>query len=434
MNAKFKVLGKNGGQRGIRTPEVVDKGFTVPPIWPLWNLPKIRKKWKEKSKKWFFTITLNFPLVSVLLEPLVGLEPTTIRLQGECSTNWAKVAIICVLAREILSRRRIKSNFFAVFFLHLIILGIISSFIDFMYTQKVKNFLEKKSDTPKLIVIFGPTASGKTDMSIEIAKYLDTEIISTDSRQIYKYMDIGTGKITPEEMQWVKHHMIDIVDPQESFSVWEFHARAKKYMEKMWSQWKIPLLVGGTWLYIESLIFDFHIPKIPASTSLRSTFETLSNDALYTKLMHIDPVYAQEIHPNNRPYIERALEVKILTGKSKKDFRTDKILTYDTLFLYPQIPGGHDVFSQEYREWLYERINQRVQMMFEQGWEQEIRGLLEKWYSFDDAGMNAIGYREFKDYISWEINKHELIKKIQQHSRNYAKRQITWFKKYKKYL
>lgn len=303
-----------------------------------------------------------------------------------------------------------------------------------MYKDKLHRFLEKKSDKKKLIVIFWPTASGKTDMSIDIALELDSEIISTDSRQIFRELDIGTGKITRDEMQGIKHHMIDIVNPNKSFSLGEFQSRAENIMQELWSRDRIPLLVWGTWLYIESLIFDFDMPRIPADTKLRAELDMLSNDELYKKLQEIDSDYAQELHPNNRPYVERAIEVKMLTGKSKKDFRTEKSLRYDTLFLYPQMPEGYDVFSPEYRAWLYERINLRVELMFENWLEEELRELLKKWYHFNDFGLNSIGYREFEDYFSWDITREELIEKIRQNSRKYAKRQITWFRKYEKYL
>lgn len=172
-------------------------------------------------------------------------------------------------------------------------------------------------------------------MSIDIAQFLDTEIISTDSRQIFKYMDIGTGKITLEETKGVKHHMLDIISPDQEFSLGEFQSGAEKIIFDLHSRDKIPMLVGGTGLYIDSLIFDFNLPKVPADENLRKELFELSKDDLYAKLVELDPEYAKELHPNNRPYVERAIEVKMLTGKSKTEFREEKKLKYDVLFLTP---------------------------------------------------------------------------------------------------
>jgi len=296
------------------------------------------------------------------------------------------------------------------------------------YILQINKFLDRDSLKPKLIVIYGPTGSWKTAMSIEIAKHLETEIISTDSRQIFKYMDIWTGKITPEEMQWVTHHMIDILNPDENFSMWDFVRQSQKIMNKLWIKNKIPMLVWGTGLYIDSLIFERNSADVSSDPELRAELDTLSDEDLYTKFQELDPEYAQEIHPNNRPYVERGIEVKMLTWKSKKDFRAEKILLYDVLFLTPACPS-----DCIYREWLYDRINKRVEQMFDAWAEQEVKDVLEKWYNFDDFGMNSIGYREFRWYFEWDMSREEVIAKIQQNSRNYAKRQLTWFKKYEKY-
>ena len=289
------------------------------------------------------------------------------------------------------------------------------------YQAELTHFLEKKSDKPKCIVIYGPTACGKTAMSIDIARQLGTEIISTDSRQIFRGMDIGTGKIRQEEKERIIHHMIDIIKPSQSYSVGEYKLEAEKYMQEILNRGKIPLLVWGTGLYIDSLIYESSIGAMPSDTELRKSFDILSDSELYAKLEALDPEYALEIHPHNRPYIERALEVKTLSGKSKKDFRSEKELRYETLFLTPYLWD---------REALYSRINQRVAMMFDEGLEAEVRGLIEAWYSEFDFGMKSIWYSEFFPYFSWEISLQEIQNRIAQHSRNYAKRQITWFKKY----
>lgn len=298
-----------------------------------------------------------------------------------------------------------------------------------MYKDTVKNFLAKPTEKQKLIVIYGPTGSGKTAMSIEIAKLLATEIISTDSRQIFKYMDIWTGKITKEEMQWVPHHMIDIVNPDEEFSMWEFVRQSSRILEELYEKDKIPMLVGGTWLYIDSLIFERNAAQVGSDTKLRWKLDTLTNQELYNKLVEIDPVYADELHPNNRPYIERWIEVMMLTGKSKTEFRAPKKLLYDVLFLTPDSPTW-----VVYREWLYDRINRRVEMMFDSWALKEVKNLLDVGYKFGDFWMDSIWYSEFEKFFLWEMSKQEVISQIQQNSRNYAKRQLTWFKKYQKYI
>jgi len=226
-------------------------------------------------------------------------------------------------------------------------------------------------------------------------------------------------------MEGVAHHMLDIVEPNEEFSMWEFVRQSSWIMKKLWGNNKIPMLVGGTWLYIDSLIFERNAARVGADPELRKKLDLLSNQELYEKLQQIDPEYARELHPNNRPYIERAIEVKMLTGKSKSEFRAPKKLLYDVLFLTPEAPEG-----VVYREWLYDRINKRVEMMFDAGALKEVEWLLEKWYMFGDFWMNSIWYWEFEKYFSWDISREKLISQIQQNSRNYAKRQLTWFRKY----
>lgn len=298
------------------------------------------------------------------------------------------------------------------------------------YSWELKSFLQKQSEKQKIVVIYGPTGAGKTAMSIDIAKMLETEIISTDSRQIYRGMDIGTGKITKEEMQGVPHHMINIIDPDEKYSVGAFKKSSELIIQKLHKDWKIPMLVGGTGLYIDSLIFDMNLASSSHNESLREKFKTLSTSGLYKWLQDIDPEYAEELHPNNRPYIERGIEVKIVTGKSKRDFREERQLKYEVLFLTPKWPENSE---QNYRQWLYERINLRVEQMFVCGLEQEVRNLILEWYIEEDEGMKAIGYQEFFPYFRDEISREECMEQIRQYSRNYAKRQLNWFSKYEKY-
>jgi tRNA dimethylallyltransferase len=295
-----------------------------------------------------------------------------------------------------------------------------------LFQNKIKKFLEKKWDKQKIIVIYWPTASWKTALSIDVAKKLDTEIISTDSRQIFKEMNIWTAKITKEEMGWVKHHMIDIIEPNREYSVWEFKKQAEEIISDLIWKWKIPILAWWTWLYIDSLIYDFEIPKVPADWELRKKLEQEAkefwNEFLYKKLLELDLEYAKTLHPNNVQYVIRALEIKILTWKSKSDFIQEKIPKYDILFLTPYDWN---------REKLYERINKRVDLMFEQGLLEEVKILLKK-YKKTDFWLKTIWYAEIIDYLDWEISLDEAKDKIKQNSRNYAKRQLTWFRKYEK--
>jgi len=292
--------------------------------------------------------------------------------------------------------------------------------------KDLKKFLEKKSEKNKIIVIYWPTACGKTDLSIKIAKFLNSEIISTDSRQIFKWLDIWTGKVTEEEKEGIIHHMIDIIEPNQEYSVWEFKKEAEKIIKNIFRKWKIPILCWWTWLYIDSLIYDFKIPKVPADLILREKLEEerikFWNEFIWKKLQEIDPDYASELHPNNYRYVIRALEVKILTWKSKKEFREEKNLKYDTFFITPYDWN---------REKLYEKIDLRIKSMFENWLLEEVRNLLTK-YKKTDFWMQTIWYKEIIDFFEWKLNFDDCVALVQKHNRNYAKRQLTWFRKYEK--
>ena len=294
-----------------------------------------------------------------------------------------------------------------------------------MFEQEIKTFLEKKTDKNKLIVIYGPTASGKTALSIDLAKQLETEIISTDSRQIFKEMNIWTAKITSEEMDGVKHHMIDIISPDRDYSVWEFQTEAEIIINDLIGKWKIPILAWWTGLYIDSLIYDFNIPKVLANWDLRKKLEAEAkefwNDYVYDKLKQIDPENYHKVHKNNVQYVIRAIEVKMLSWKSKYEQKVEKISKYDILFLTPY--DGD-------REKLYDRINLRVEMMFEAWLLDEVENLLKK-YKKTDFWLKTIWYSEVIEYLDWKITLEQAKDKIKQNSRNYAKRQLTWFRKYK---
>ena len=292
--------------------------------------------------------------------------------------------------------------------------------------SKFKEILEKKTEKQKIIVVYWPTACWKTDLAIKIAKSINSEIISTDSRQIFKYLDIWTGKVTENEKQWIIHHMIDIIEPDREYSVWEFKVEAEKILENIFKKWKIPILCGGTGLYIDSLIYDFKIPKVPADARIRQDLEfereKYWNEFIWKKLQELDPEYASELHPNNYRYVIRALEVKMLTGKSKTDFREEKTLKYEIFFVTPYDWN---------RAKLYEKIDKRIKIMFETWLLEEVQDLLKK-YNKNDFWMKTIWYKEIVDFLEWNITLDECIALIQKNNRNYAKRQLTWFRRYEK--
>ena len=293
-----------------------------------------------------------------------------------------------------------------------------------IFEKELEKFLEKKSEKQKIIVVYWPTACWKTGLAIEIAKKMNSEIISTDSRQIFKELNIWTGKVTEEEKEGIIHHMIDIISPDRDYSVWEFKVEAEEKMQEIWQKWKIPILCWGTGLYIDSLIFDFKIPKVPADENLRNKLEEerqkFWNEFIWKKLQELDPKYVEELHPNNYRYVIRALEVKILTWKSKLDFREEKKLKYETFFVTPY---------DEDRKKLYEKIDKRVAMMFELWLIDEVKNLLKK-YKKDDFWLKTIWYKEVVDFLEWKISFEECVDLVQKYNRNYAKRQLTWFRKY----
>lgn len=270
------------------------------------------------------------------------------------------------------------------------------------------------------IVIGGATASGKSGLAIEVAKRTDGEIIGADSMQIYKKMDVGTAKVTEEETQGVVHHLIDVVEPNETFSVAQYEKLAKTAIKDIENRGKTPIVCGGTGLYINSLIYDYQMsaydPKL--RENLMQELDEKGLDYMYEKLLKLDPL-AENIHKNNVKRVIRALEVYLTEGKSVLD-KNDKASTVPDLMYAVDMP----------REVLYERINLRVDKMFADGLEDEVNSLIEnEKLTFDMQSMQAIGYKEFNGYLNGEYDKNTLTELIKQHSRNYAKRQITWFKR-----
>ena len=270
----------------------------------------------------------------------------------------------------------------------------------------------------KGLVIAGPTGVGKTDLSIKLAKLLNADIISADSAQIYKGMDIGTAKITAEEMQGVKHYMLDVVEPIKKYSVGDYQTAVDNILNEKEKENKNIILTGGTGLYIGSITEG--LSDLPAGDPiLREELLKLDSEELYKKLMELDPQAAQDIHINNRRRVERAVEVCLLTGYkfsvlSKKNIKNNNYNFFK-------------VALERDREYLYERINLRVDIMLEKGLEQEVRDLYEK-YGENLRKINIIGYTELIEYFNGKVTYEEAVENIKRNSRRYAKRQFTWFK------
>lgn len=275
----------------------------------------------------------------------------------------------------------------------------------------------------KVVVIIGPTAVGKTKLSIEVAKRFNGEIISGDSMQIYRSMDIGTAKITPEEMEGIPHHLIDIKDPTEPYSTAEFQTDVRKLIQEITARGKLPIIVGGTGLYIQSVIHNYHFSEKGSDEAVRKQLETelaeKGIDVLMERLQQIDPISAESIHPNNHRRVIRALEVYITTGKTMSDYmdEQEEELLYDLALIGLTLD----------REILYHRINQRVDLMVEEGLEEEVRKLHDLGIK-DVQSIQAIGYKELYQYLDGLISFQDAIELLKRNSRRYAKRQLTWFR------
>ncbi|MFR7975727.1 MAG: tRNA (adenosine(37)-N6)-dimethylallyltransferase MiaA [Intestinibacter bartlettii] len=276
-----------------------------------------------------------------------------------------------------------------------------------------------------LIILTGPTAVGKTDLSIKLSKSLNAEIISADSMQIYKYMDIGSAKVTKEEMDGVVHYMIDEVTPDVPFSVSEFQMRSEKYIEEINKKGKSVLITGGTGLYLNSLIYNMDFAKSNANNEIREKLEQELEengiDYMHEKLRGLDEEAANRIHKNNTKRVIRAIEV-CMSGQKMNDFSKD--LRYNEKYKPIIIVLNRD------REVLYQRINKRVDIMLENGLLDEVKELLKMGYTKDMISMQGIGYKEMIKYLDGEYTYDEAIEIIKRDSRRYAKRQLTWFKRY----
>ncbi len=280
---------------------------------------------------------------------------------------------------------------------------------------------------PKVIVICGPTASGKTLLSIELAKKINGEIISADSMQIYKDMNIGTAKPTKEEMQGIKHYLIDFVSPDTRYSVAQYKKDAKKSIKEVLNKGKTPIIVGGTGLYIDSLIYEIEYNDIEIDENYRNELKKIKDkkglEELYNIALKIDPKAMEKISNNDEKRIMRILEIYHTTGKTKTEQEIEsrkKPVEYD-----------YRVFALNWeRQDLYSRINKRVDIMIEKGLVEEVKYILTKYDAFPTA-MQGLGYKEVVNYINNIYTKEEMIEKIKMETRRYAKRQLTWFRKNK---
>ncbi len=279
---------------------------------------------------------------------------------------------------------------------------------------------------PKVVVIVGPTASGKTALSIELAKKLDGEIISSDSMQIYKDMDIGTAKVTKEEAQGIKHYLVDFVSPDQRYTVSDFKRDAEAAIKEILNKGKVPIVVGGTGLYVNSLIYGIEYQDMEIDEEYRNELMNRAEDPMELEKMWdeantIDPEAMQKISKNDKKRIVRVLEIYKSTGKTKTE--------HEILSRQKGVEYDYKVFGISMdREKLYERINLRVDLMIEAGLEEEVRNLLNKYEQFPTA-MQGLGYKEVKEYFDGILTREEMIEKIKQESRRYAKRQLTWFRR-----
>lgn len=284
--------------------------------------------------------------------------------------------------------------------------------------------MEKK----KLVILTGPTAVGKTDLSIALAKRINGEIISADSIQVYKYMDIGSAKIMPEEMQGVKHYLVDEMMPDEEFNIVEFKNRALKAMDEIYKKGKVPIIVGGTGFYIQGLLYDIDFEESYADLEYRKECEKIANEKgnefLHNMLKEVDEKAAESIHYNNVKRVIRALEYFKQTG--------NKISEHNEEQRQNESPYDFNYFVlNNLRDILYARIDKRVDIMIENGLVDEVSRLKEMGYQRDLVSMQGIGYKEIYAYLDGELSLDGAIELIKKDTRHFAKRQLTWFRREK---
>ncbi len=287
--------------------------------------------------------------------------------------------------------------------------------------EEVKNFV--KSHKKPLIVVLGPTASGKTDLSLHIAHAINGEIISTDSRQLYKGLEIGSDIIPEEKREGVPHHMLGISEPKNTITLAEYQDMANAEIKKIFKRKNVPMLVGGTGLYISAITEGYKLPRMQPDAKLRERLkkqaEKHGNKYLYKKLQKLDPVAAKKIHQNNIIYVIRAIEINMVKKENKKDKKIDP--KYDVFMIGIDWP----------REKLYERIGLRVDNQLKRGLINEVKDLLKKGYNDTLPAISSLGAKEIIPYIKGKSSLEECTELLKKNTRNYAKRQMTWFRRYK---
>ena len=272
---------------------------------------------------------------------------------------------------------------------------------------------------PKVIAVVGPTASGKTKLAIELAHKLNGEVISADSRLVYKGFDIASAKPTMEEREGIPHHLIDIVEPEFNYSAGNYVEDAKRAIEDILSRNKTPIVAGGTGLYFRVLLEHYDLPKVETDLELRAELEKRSKEDLLEELSKIDIITYERVKDANLRRIIRALELIKTLKKPLSEIQLEKEPEYDVEWIMPEIPS---------REWLYDRINRRVDIMVEMGIIEETKNLIAKHGRIGNI-VDTIGYKEILTYLDGQATLVEALDKLKQHSRNYAKRQLTWFRK-----
>lgn len=282
------------------------------------------------------------------------------------------------------------------------------------------------TDMNTIIAVAGPTAVGKTKFAIRIAQEFDGEVVSCDSMQLYRFMDIGSAKPTAEEMTQARHHLVDIIDPREDFSVAEYQKLAKAAIRDIFSRGKTPVISGGTGLYLNSLIYDMDFSSAPGDIEYRNRLMKIAqeqgNESLHQMLHDLDPDAAENIHPNNTKKVIRAME-RLREGEERiRQFRDINRETED----YRTVLIG---LTRERSE-LYERINRRVDILVENGLFEEVRGLMDMGLTTENISMKGIGYKEIMQYFNEVYSKGTAIDTIKKNTRHYAKKQLTWFRRY----
>lgn len=272
---------------------------------------------------------------------------------------------------------------------------------------------------PKVIAVVGPTASGKTKLAIELAHKLNGEVISADSRLVYKGFDIASAKPTIEEREGIPHHLIDIVEPEFNYSAGNYVEDAKRAIEDILSRGKTPIVAGGTGLYFRVLLEHYDLPKVETDFELRAELEKRSKEDLLEELENVDKITYERVKYANLRRIIRALELIKTLKKPLSEIQLEKEPEYDVEWTMPEIPS---------REWLYDRINRRVDIMVEMGIIDETKNLIAKHGRIGNI-VDTIGYKEILTYLDGQATLVEALDKLKQHSRNYAKRQLTWFRK-----